>query len=665
MSRTGVFVCHCGTNIAKSVDVARVAAEARKLPGVVFATDYTYMCSGPGQDLITQAIQDHQLDSVVVASCSPRLHEPTFQRCVEGAGLNAYLMEMANIREQVSWVHSDMEEATAKALDLVRSAVAKAQRNVPLFSQELPVEKRTLVIGGGIAGIQAALDVANAGIEVVLVEKTPSIGGRMAQFDKTFPTLDCAACILTPKMVEVASNPRVKLLTWTEVEKVEGFVGSFEVTLRRKARYVDEEACVGCGDCWVKCPVRNIPSEFDAELGHRAAIYRPFPQAVPNVPVIDKEHCLYLTKGRCGACAKACPKQCIDYTQEDKLETVKVGAIVVATGFEVEPGKLYGEYMYGEHPDLITGMQLERMINVSGPTGGHIVRPSTFNPKTGEGQEPKTIVFIQCCGSRDEEKGVPYCSKVCCMYTAKQALLLKEKLPQAKTYIFYIDIRAAGKGYEEFVNRVQDEFQANYIRGRIAEIIPEGDHLLVRGADTLLGRQVEIEADLVVMATPLLARPDVKELARRLNLQTDKHGFFTEAHPKLRPAETLTDGIFLAGGCVFPRDIPESVAAGGAAAAKVVDLLSKDHLESQPTVSIIDADLCAGCLTCVKVCPFTAIEEVEVEDPKTHVKRRIARVNEGLCKGCGTCAAACPSGCASLRGFTDDQILAELDAVSV
>ena len=665
MPRTGVFVCHCGTNIAKSVDVKRVAEEAAQLPGVVFATDYTYMCSGPGQDAIQEAIREHKLDSIVVASCSPRLHEPTFQRCVEGAGINAYLMEMANIREQVSWVHGKDEGATEKALDLVRSAVAKVQRDVPLFRKELPVTRRALVIGAGIAGIQAALDIADAGVEVVLVEKTASIGGRMAMFDKTFPTLDCAACILTPKMVEAASNPNIRLLTWSEVEKVEGFVGNFQVTVRKKARYVDVEACVGCGDCWAKCPVKNIPSEFNAELGPRTAIYRPFPQAVPNVPVIDKENCIYLTKGRCGACAKACPKQCINYEDQDELEILDVGAIVVATGFEVEPGKLYGEYGYGENPDLITGMQFERMVNVSGPTAGHIVRPSTWDAKKETGEEPQSVVFIQCCGSRDEEKGVPYCSKVCCMYTAKQALLLKEKLPHARVYIFYIDIRAAGKGYEEFINRVQDEFQANYIRGRVSEIVPEGGHLVVRGVDTLLGRQVEIDADLVIMATPLLARTDVQELARNLNIQTDKNGWITEAHPKLRPAETLTDGIYLAGGCIFPKDIPDSVASGGAAAAKVVDLLSKDHLLSVPTVSVIDEKLCAGCETCVGVCPFTAIETVEVEDPRTHEKRKIARVNEGLCKGCGTCAVACPSGCPSLRGFTDEQILAELDTLVV
>jgi heterodisulfide reductase subunit A len=665
MARTGVFVCHCGTNIAKVVDCPRVAQDALKLPGVVFATDYTYMCSGPGQDMIAEAIKEHNLDSVVVASCSPRLHEPTFQRCVEGAGINPFMMEMANIREQVSWVHTDKVEATDKALDLIRSAVAKVQRNQPLTRQELPVTKRAVVIGGGIAGIQAALDIADAGVEVILVEKSPSIGGRMSQFDKTFPTLDCAACILTPKMVEVASNPNIRLMTWSEVEKVEGFVGNFEVTIRRKARFVDEAACIGCGDCWAKCPVKNVPSEFDAELGPRTAIYRPFPQAVPNVPVIDKEHCLFLTKGRCGACAKACPKQCINYEAQDELITEQVGAIVVATGFDVEGGKIYGEYGYGEHPDIITGLQLERMINVSGPTQGHIVRPSTWDAKKQEGQEPKTVVFLQCCGSRDPEKGVAYCSKVCCMYTAKHALLLKEKLPNAQTYIFYIDVRAAGKGYEEFIDRVRDEFQANYIRGRVSEIVPEGDHLVVRGADTLLGRQVEIEADLVVLATPLLARTDVKELARKMNIQTDKYGFLTEAHPKLRPAETLTDGIFLAGGCIFPRDIPESVASGGAAAAKVMDLLSKDHLLSVPTVSMIDVNLCQGCLTCVRVCPFTAIEEVEVEDPRTHEKRKVARVNEGLCKGCGTCAAACPSGCANLAGFTDEEVLAEVDALCV
>ena len=658
MPRTGVFVCHCGSNIAKTVDVAGVAEAIKAMPGVVHAEDYQYMCSSPGQELVRKAIEEHQLDSVVVASCSPRLHEPTFRRCVAEAGLNPFLMEMANIREHCSWVHKDKAEGTPKALDLVKAAVVKVQRNVPLHSTELPITRRAIVIGGGIAGIQAALDIADAGYEVILVEKSPSIGGRMAQFDKTFPTLDCSACILTPKMVEVAQHPNINLMTWSEVEKVEGYVGNFAVTIRQKARYVDPEACIGCGLCMEKCPVKKIPSEFQAEIGNRTAVYTPFPQAVPNVPVIDKDNCIMLTKGKCGACAKVCPKQCIHYDDEDKLVTEQVGAIVVATGFDVEPGKLYGEYMYGNHPDIVTSLQFERLLNVCGPTGGHLERPSN-------GEEPKTVVFIQCAGSRDETRGVAYCSKVCCMYTAKHALLLKDKYPDTKVYIFYIDIRATGKGYEEFIERAQQEFKAEYIRGRVSRIYPDGDHLVVMGVDSLLGKQVEVDADLVVLASPILCRPDSRDVARMLNINTDSYGFFTEAHPKLRPAETLTAGVFLAGACLFPKDIPDSVASGGAAAAKVVAMFARETLESEPIVSEVDEKACVGCLNCLRVCPFKAIEEKVLENPKTGEKRVVASVNEGVCEGCGTCAAACPSGCISLKGFTDDQILAELDVLTV
>lgn len=656
MARTGVFVCHCGSNIAKTVDCAAVAEAAKDLPGVVYAVDYQYMCSSPGQLMIQEAIKEHNLDSVVVASCSPRLHEPTFRRCVAEAGLNPYLVEMANIREHCSWVHKDMAMATPKAADLMRSAVAKVQRNVPLFSKELPIERRALVVGGGIAGIQAALDIADAGYEVILVERSPSIGGRMAQFDKTFPTLDCAACILTPKMVDVAAHPNIRLMTWSEVEDVSGYIGNFEVTIRKKARYVDEELCVGCGLCYEKCPSKKNVSEFNAGLGMRTAIYVPFPQSVPNVPVIDADNCIMLTKGKCGACAKNCPKDAINFQMQDELVTEKVGAIVVATGIEVEGGSMYGEYGAGRYENVITSLQLERLINVSGPTEGHIVRPSDH-------KEPKTIVFIQCAGSRDEAKGVPYCSKVCCMYTAKHAMLIKDKMPDTEIYVFYIDIRAGGKNYEEFVQRAQSEFGVKYLRGRVSQLFPNGDKIVVRGADSLLGAPVEVEADLVVLATPIKPREDAHEVARMFGIATDQHNFFTEAHPKLRPVETLTAGVYLAGACQFARDIPDSVAGGSAAAAKVVGLFSQESLLSEPQVAEVDEDRCAGCLNCLRVCPFTAIEEKVLENPKTGERRVVASVNEAICQGCGTCAGACPSGSVTIRGFTDEQILAEVDIV--
>ncbi|MBP6964768.1 MAG: CoB--CoM heterodisulfide reductase iron-sulfur subunit A family protein [Armatimonadetes bacterium] len=657
MARVGVFVCWCGSNIAKTVDVAKVAEAAKKMPSVVYATDYKYMCSEPGQNLIKQAIEEHKLDRVVVASCSPRLHEPTFQRCIGEAGLNPFFFEMANIREHCSWVHEDKDAATEKAIDLTAMAVAKVARNEALFRQQIPLTKKALVIGGGVAGIQAALDIADAGYKVTLVEKTPSIGGRMAQYDKTFPTLDCAACILTPKMVDCASHPNIEIMTFAEVESVSGFVGNFDVTIRRRARSVDMEKCTGCGVCYEKCPVK-LPSEFECGLGQRKAIYVPFPQAVPNVPVIDRAACRYFQQeGKCGVCKKICPSDAVVYEQEDEIVNDRYGAIVAATGFEVWDPAAYGNLGYGRYPDVITGLQFERLINASGPTDGKLVRPS-------DGKVPKSVVFISCIGSRDDEHGYPYCSKVCCMYNAKHALLLKEKNHDAQAYVFYMDIRANGKGYEEFVRRAIDKYGAIYVRGRVSKVYPLGDKLIVRGTDTLAGRPVEIEADMVVLASAMEAQPDAKDLARRLGISTDEYNWFSEAHPKLKPVEVLTSGVYLAGACQYPKDIPDSVAQASGAAAKVLGLFSKEYIESEPTVAEVNEDTCVGCLLCKEVCPYTAIEEKTICDRAGNPIRTVAAVNEGLCHGCGTCVAACRSSSIQLRGFKDNQILSEIDALA-
>jgi len=656
MARTGVFVCWCGSNIAKTVDVEQVAAEAGKVPGVVHSADYKYMCSQPGQAMLREAIASHRLDRVVVAACSPRLHEATFRTCIAAAGLNPFMAEMANIREHCSWVHGDRAVATPKALDLTRMAVARVRRNEPLIQTEIPLTKRALVVGGGIAGIQAALDIADAGYQVTLVERSPSIGGRMAQYDKTFPTLDCAACILTPKMVECASNPNIRIVTHAEVESVSGYVGNFDVTIRRRARSVDLEKCTGCGICYEKCPIK-VPSEFDGGLGMRKAIYVPFPQAVPNVPVIDREHCTYYLRGKCKLCEKFCSIGAVRFDETDEVSTEKVGAIVAATGFDVWDQSAAGEYGAGQYPDVISGLQFERLANASGPTAGKILRPSDHT-------EPKTVVFVACVGSRDPAHGHPYCSKVCCMYTAKHALLLKEKVPNAKAYIFYMDIRANGKGYEEFVQRVVERYDATYVRGRVSRIYPLDGHLVVQGADTLLGRQVEVHADMVVLATAMEPRADAKEFARRLGLSTDQDNWFTEAHPKLRPVEVLTAGIYLAGACHYPKDIPDTVAQASGAAAKVVDLFAKPHLLSEPMIALVDDATCAACLLCKEVCPFTAIEAAEITDMATRKPRTVARVNAGLCHGCGTCVAACRSASIRLRGFSDDQILLQIESLA-
>lgn len=660
--RIGVFVCWCGSNIAKTVDVEAVAEAAKSFPGVVYATDYKYMCSEPGQNMVAEAIKEHNLDRVVIASCSPRLHEPTFQRCIGAAGLNPYMVEMANIREQCSWVHERTPETTEKAIELTRMAVAKVARNVPLFQNDIGITKRALVIGGGVAGIQAALDIAEAGHPVVLVERTPSIGGRMAQYDKTFPTLDCAACILTPKMVDCASHPLIDIWAYSEVEEVNGFVGNFDVKIRKKATCVDPKLCTGCGLCLEKCIVKDVPSEFDEGMGLRRAIYRPFPQAVPNKPVIDREHCRIFNGGKCGVCQKVCPTGAISYDTVDEVVEEKFGAIVVSTGFELWDHSALGNYGYGKYPDVISSIQFERIMNASGPTEGHIVRPS-------DGKTPKSIAFISCVGSRDDEHGHAYCSKVCCMYNAKQALLVKDKLHDVETYVFYMDIRANGKGYEEFVKRTIEDYGANYIRGRISKIYPDGDQMVVKGADTLLGKAVEVRADLVVLATAMQPQHDAKDLARKLGISTDQYNWFSEAHPKLKPVEVLTDGIYLAGACQYPKDIPDTVAQASGAASKAIGLFSKDAIKSEPMIAYIYEDTCVGCGLCVDVCPFTAIELVEVVDKErstrdNQVMKTVARINEGVCKGCGTCSAACRSLSARLRGFEGSGILAQIDALA-
>ena len=654
MARIGVFICHCGTNISATVDVEKAAKLAADLPGVAYAADYRYMCSDPGQKLIAEAIREHGLDRVVVAACSPSLHEPTFRGCIEAEGLNPYLLEIANIREQCSWVHTDRDQATDKAVDLIDMACAKVMQARPLTPSRVPVERRALIIGGGISGIQAAIDIGLAGYEAVIVEREPSIGGRMAQFDKTFPTLDCAACILTPKMVTVSRNKNIKVYTYSEVEEVTGYVGNYVARIRRRARSVDADKCTGCGTCWQKCP-KKVPSEFDEGLGTRTAIYIPFPQAVPRVPVIDRDSCIYFQRGRCRICEKSCEVEAVDYTQEDEVFEEKFGAIIVATGFTLFDHSVYTEYAGGHHKDIITGLQFERMVNSCGPTEGKALRPS-------DGREVKTVVFIQCTGSRDKAKGVEYCSRLCCMYTAKHALLFKEHHPEGEAYIFYIDIRAAGKNYEEFVRRAQEEFGVKYLRGRVSRIFERDGNLVVRGADTLSGISVDIEADLVVLATGLIARDDAVDVARMLGIPYDKNRLFTEGHPKLAPVETVTSGVYLTGACQAPKDIPDTVATASAASAKTLGLFSRDYLEAEPMVARIDPGLCSGCHACIEVCPFGAIQEVEWADVRNGPKRMIAQVIESVCHGCGNCTVACRAGAPNLDGFSNEQVYAQVEA---
>ena len=662
MQRIGVFVCHCGTNIAGTVDVKAVAAALSHEPGVVFSTDYQYMCSQAGQNMIKDAIAEHKLSGIVVCSCSPRMHEATFRKTAAGAGLNPYMVEIANIREQCSWVHKDMPTGTEKAIILGKAAVAKVNLNAPLTPGESSVTKRALVIGGGIAGIQTALDIADAGFPVDIVEAKPTIGGKMAQLDKTFPTLDCAACILTPKMVDVAQNEKIRIFSYSEVTAVKGFVGNFDVTIKRKARYVKEEICTGCGLCTEKCPQKKVPNEFNLGMNNRSAIYIPFAQAVPKVATIDPNYCMMLKNGKCGVCSKVCGAGAIDYKAKDEFVEEKYGAIVVATGFNPISMEKFDEFAYSQSKDVITSLELERLMNAAGPTGGTLLRPS-------DGKHPHTIVFVQCVGSRCAacaDKGKEYCSKICCMYTAKHAMLIRDKYPDTEVYVFYIDVRTPGKNFDEFYRRAVEEYGVHYIKGMVGKVSPEGDKLKVQGSDLIYGNQLHIDADLVVLAAAIEPDKSARRLATILTASMDTNDFFTEAHPKLRPVESPTAGVFLSGTCQGPKDIPETVSQAGAAASKVIGLLCNDKLTGNPCVAHSDEMMCNGCSTCEKVCPYGAITYIEKEfrmPDRTTKIRRVASVNEAVCQGCGACTVACMSGAMDLRGFTSRQIMAEVDAI--
>jgi heterodisulfide reductase subunit A len=636
-------------NIAGNVDIKEVVDKAGKQQDVVFAVDHKYLCSEPGQTLIKDSIRQHNLDAIVVAACSPAMHEATFKTIAQLSGLNRYNCEIANIREQSSWVHDDLGKATAKANIMVHQGIEKVRLNEPLQPITVPVTRKVLVIGGGIAGIRAALDVANGGYQVYLVEKSGTIGGRMAQLSETFPTLDCSTCILGPLMVEVFRHPNIKLLRLSKVEEVKGYIGNFKVRVRQEPAYVDEANCNACGECAKACPAQ-VPNEFDFGLTWRKAIYTPFAQAVPPAYVLDAKNCLGLLPQACGECKKACDKfgtSCIDLDAWPRTYELEVGAIIVSTGYELYDATKLTEYGYGVFPDVMTSMEFERMLSASGPTTGEIKRPS-------DGQTPKEIVFIQCAGQREPETALPYCSKICCMYTARHAMMFRHKVPESQAYVFYMDIRAGGKGYEEFVKRCQEEKGLLYLRGRVAKVYEENGKLIVKGVDTLSGKTVQINADLVVLAVGMVPSSESHELASKLKASLDANGFFSEAHPKLRPLESPTAGIFLAGAGQSPKDIPETVAQASGAAGKALDLLSSPTLEREPTVAHVVGELCSGCSICVPLCPYDALS-LNAE--------KVAEVSEALCEGCGTCIASCPSGALTLRNLTDEQMVAMIEAI--
>jgi len=644
--KIGVYICHCGTNIAATIDCEELCRFASTLPGVKIARDYRYLCSDPGQDLIKKDIRELAIDRVVIAACSPRMHETTFRNAISSEGLNPYFLNISNIREQCSWVHKDKESGTGKAKQLLRAAVARVLRQEALTPRKVEIKPAALVVGAGIAGIQAALTMANDGMKVFLVERSPYIGGHMAQLDKTFPTLDCASCIFTPKTVEVARNKNIELLVCSEVEEVKGYVGNFTVTIKRHPTYVDAGRCTGCGDCAEACVLKKgVPSEFEEGMGRRRAIYIAFPQAVPLKAVVDSKSCLFLSKGKCKkTCVEACKAEAIRFDQKEKVVEKEVGSIIITTGYDLFNPNLLPQYGYGIYENVLSNLQFERLASPSGPTRGEVLLK--------DGTVPKGIAFLHCIGSRDENANL-YCSRVCCMASMKQAHLAKEKTG-AEIYEFYIDINAFGKGYQEFYKRVREE-GVYFIRGKGSEIFKRDGRLVVAAEDTLLGTPVEIPVDMVVLGTGLTARRGAERVAQVFGISQSADGFFMEAHPKLRPVSTNVDGIFLAGCCQSPKDIPDTVAQASAAAAEAVSLSVKGQIEVEPTTAVIDPDLCAGCKLCIEICPYSAIDFLDLKG--------ISSVNEALCKGCGACTAICPSKAARQNHFTQSQVLSEVEGL--
>jgi heterodisulfide reductase subunit A len=647
--RIGVFICHCGTNIAGKISIEKLKEFSGQLPNVVIATDTTYTCSEVGQSSIQEAIKNYNLTHVVVAACSPSMHEKTFRTTIEKSGLNPYMLAIANIREMGTWVTEDSADSLGKAKKLVAAAVMRVLNHEPLIEDKLAVTPRVVVVGAGIAGIEASLQLANADKEVVLVEREPSIGGQMARFDKTFPTLDCASCILTPKMVEVGQHPNITLMTYSEVEEFSGVPGQYHVKIRKKGKSIDEDLCTGCGICEEKCPIKRIPNEFYMGLGNRKAVYRPFPQAVPQYPVIDRKNCTYYLKGKCKICEAECPTKAIIFDQEDTFVEVEAGAVILATGFQPFDPSEIPQYHYGEFDNVFRAIEVETMLNASGPTNGEFLlrKDGKFTENS-----PSSVGIIHCVGSRDENYN-SYCSRVCCMYSLKYAHLIKERT-DATIFQFYIDIRAFGKGYEEFYDRLQKE-GVIFIRGKPGRILDDEEKLLVQVEDSLSQKALQVPVDAVILSNALVARSDSRQVASMFGIGCGAEDFFRELHPKLAPVDTQVDGIFLAGTCQGPKDIPDTVAQGAAAAAGALRLISRGHIAIEPTIASIDEDACSNCKMCISICPYDAIAE--------DTEKKVAVLTASKCKGCGLCPSICPSGAIHHAFYSDEAIIAEMKGI--
>ncbi|MCP4901744.1 MAG: CoB--CoM heterodisulfide reductase iron-sulfur subunit A family protein [bacterium] len=645
-NRIGVYVCQCGTNISDAVDVEEVVQFARSLDDVEICRDSKFLCAESGQDLIQNDIRSLGLERVVVAACSPLMHETTFREACQAAGLNPFNLQIANIREQVAWVTPDRQQATEKSKRVVDAAVRRVALHESLHIKKMPVAQAVLVVGAGITGIEAALSLAEAGKKVYLVERAPSIGGHMAMLDRTFPTLDCSACILVPKMASAAEHPNITLFTCSEVEEVGGYVGSFRVRVRKDARFVDEDLCNGCGLCVERCPWGDIPSEYDQGMGVRTAVYFPFNQSVPHLPLIDQDNCAHFQSDTCSICANVCPTAAIDFDQQEEHHDLEVGAIILATGYETFDPTRAVQYGYGRWDNIVTSLQFERLCHPSGPTAGRIIMK--------DGTEPKSIAVLHCIGSRDINFN-RHCSRICCMTSLKMALLARQRTG-ARVFSFYIDMRANSKHGEEFYEQAQ-RAGVVFIHGKGTEVIHGRDKLLVKAEDTLLGQRVLVPVDMVILGVGLEPRSNAPEIARQFGIGCTQQGFFMERHVKFAPVQTANKGIFIAGACQGPKDIPDSVAQGAAAAAGALGLLDRGVVDTLPTVAAVNPDLCSGCSLCIRDCPYQAIE------PAVNEKRDVVEVNDVLCKSCGSCAATCPAGAISQLGFTSEQIHAEIEGL--
>ena len=631
-----VFLCRCGSNIADTIDIDALRSKYES-EGIPLVEVDDHLCSDQGVSDLVEKVKKSKAKRVVIAGCSPLLHRELFSDAVKEAGIDPGHLHMANIREQCSWVHyDDPEAATKKAAAIIDTGIAKVRGSNPIPTNRLPITQRVMIVGGGVAGITSALELADAGIETVIVEKEGFLGGHMAKWDKLFPTFDCSICILGPLMTRLSRHDNIRIMTLAELTDVRGNVGHYRVTVKQRPRYVDIESCTGCNRCIEVCPV-EVADEYNSGLGNRKAMVRPSVDAVPIAPYIDPDTCI-----GCQSCAGVCEPKSLRFDDTEKTEIIEVGAVILATGFKPFNPTIVEEFGYGRIPDVITSLELERLINPGGPSGGKLVRPSN-------GKRPRNIVFVPCVGSRSHRFSRPYCSRVCCTAAVKEVMQVKQQLPDCNAYVFYTDIRTFGKGQEELYVRAADEYKINFIRGAIGEVVqdPVTGKVTIRAEDTLIRRLLEFEVDMVVLMVGMDAEPSNAALSRLFKTPLDENGFFLELHPKLGPSRTHSKGVFLAGVSQGPKDIADTVAHAGLAASKVKTLLASGEIITDVCAPSFDEELCINCRLCEQICNPKAIKFNDLNYPE---------VDPAACRGCGACAAACPSGALDLPCLTNEQL---------